>query len=74
MMVNLLWKLNRPSVTAKLEIQFLHPAKVDEPIDFEAHSSSQEGRVTRVQAKAATPAGKVIARASAIYVQLGNRG
>lgn len=72
-MGNLLWKLKRPSVTAALEVRFLYPAKVDEPIHFEAHISSQERRVTRMQAKAATPAGKVIARASATYVQLGNR-
>ena len=72
MMVNLLWKLNRPSVTAKLEVRFLQPAKVDEPIDFEAHIGSQEGRVTRMQAKAATAAGKAIAQASAMCIQLGN--
>ena len=72
MMVNLLWKLNRPSVTAKLEIRFLYPAKVGQPIDFEAHISTREGRVTRMQAKAALPAGKVIAQASATCIQLGN--
>lgn len=75
LMVNLLWKLQRPSMTAELTLRFLQPARIGEPIECEGWIASEKGsssrRVYQMEAQAKNPAGQTIARAHARCVQVG---
>jgi acyl-coenzyme A thioesterase PaaI-like protein len=68
MMVNLLWVTGRPSVTAELTVRFKQPARIGEPVDFEARVDSEESRVIRMSGDAKSAAGSVIASATASCV------
>ena len=69
-MVNFLWKLENPSVTGEMTVRFHRPARVGEPIDFEAHVGSQKGRLFQMKGTAKTSAGRLIASASASCIRV----
>ncbi len=73
LMGNLLWKLERPSVTAEMSVRFLKPAHVGKPLQGEAWVSSQKGRVCIVEAAARNAAGDVVAEAKGRFVQIGKK-
>lgn len=74
LMANLLWKLNLPSVTAKLTVKFLRPAKASEPLDCEAWILSEGKKSHRRQYEIAASArnsrGVLVAQASARCIQV----
>ena len=74
LMVNLLWSLGRPSVTAELTVRFLRPARVGDPIDFEGWITSEKeaGKriVYKMESAAREPAGRVVAEAAATCVRV----
>ena len=70
LMVNLLWTLQWPAVTADLTIRFKKPAKVGVPLDCEAWVEDENGRLFLMQAEAKTSDGTVVAAASAKCVRL----
>lgn len=65
MMVNLLWVTKRPAVTAELTVRFKTPARVGEPLDFEARIASEKNRLIRMEAAAKTGNGRLVAAATA---------
>ena len=71
LMGNLLWKLQRPSVTAELTVRFRQPARVGEPLVCEAQVDSEARRQMWMTAVAKTKEGAVVADARARYVQVG---
>ena len=73
LMGNLLWKLERPSVTAEMSVWFLKPAHVGKPLQGEAWVFSQKGRVCIVEAAARDAAGDVVAEAKGRFVQIGKK-
>lgn len=70
MMVNLLWALKEPSVTADLTLKLRRPAPVGEPLDCEAWIHEEAGRIRRMEAEAKNSEGEVVARASARCVRI----
>ena len=73
LMGNLLWKLERPSVTAEMSIRFLKPAHVGKLLRGEAWVSSQKGRVSIVEAAARNAAGNLVVEAKGRFVQIGKK-
>ena len=73
MMVNLLWTLKRPSVTASLKLQLKRPAKVSEPLNCEAWVKEETGRIYLMEAEARNSKGEVVASASAKCLRIGER-
>lgn len=75
LMVNLLWTLKLPSVTAQMTVRFHRPARVGQTLKCEAGILSQKGQLYRkvyeMEAVARTLKGKLIARATALCVQVG---
>ncbi len=69
-MGNLLWKLGIPVVTAEMTVRFISPARVGQPIVFEAVIRRHRGRVYQMHGTAKSGAGRSIAEASAKYVQI----
>jgi len=70
LMGNLLWKLQRPSVTAELTVRFRQPARVGQPLVCEGQVESEERRSVWMTAAARTTDGAVVADARARYVQV----
>ena len=52
LMVNLLWKLKLPSVTAEMTVRFFQPASVGTPLECEAWIASEKGRLYGMEATA----------------------
>lgn len=71
LMGNLLWQLGEPALTAELTIRFLRPARVGHPLVCEASVQGAKGRLRRMAAVARTPAGQLVAEASARCVTPG---
>lgn len=71
LMGNLLWKLQRPAVTAELTVRFRRPARVGEPLVCEGQVESVQRRSVWMTAAARTADGAVVADARARYVQIG---
>ena len=69
-MVNLLWKLGLPSVTAEMTVRFHQTAKVNEPLDFEAHIGSHKNRLFRMKATARSRDEQIVATASATCLRV----
>ena len=65
LMVNLLWKLKLPAVTAEMTVRFFQPASVGVPLRCEAWVASEKGRLCGMEAIAKTPQGRLIAQATA---------
>ena len=65
LMVNLLWTLQHPAVTAEIAVRLHRPARTDEPMDCEARIESKTGRLFRMKSEAKNPQGKLIATATA---------
>lgn len=65
MMVNLLWTLKRPAVSAQFTVRLRKPAKVGEPLDCESWVGEESDRVFRMEAEARNLAGEVVASATA---------
>ncbi len=65
MMINLLWVTKRPAVTAELTVRFKKPARVGEPLDFEARVVSEEDHLIRMEAVAKIRNGRLVAAATA---------
>lgn len=65
MMVNLLWVLKKPAVSAQFTVHLRRPTYVGEPLDCEAWIAEESGRVFRTEAEARNLEGEVVARASA---------
>lgn len=68
LMVNLLWSLKLPSVTAEMTVRFHQPARVGEPLECEAGILAQKGksgRLYEMEATAKNPQGGLVAQASA---------
>jgi len=74
MMVNLLWTLKMPAVTAELKLRLSRPARVGEPLDCEAWIVSEEGRIIRTEGSARNQRGEVVARATARCVKVEGDG
>ncbi len=70
LMVNLLWTLDLPAVTAELTTRFHRPAGVGHAINCEARLVSKRGRLFRMEAEAKTLHGERIASASAKCVRI----
>lgn len=70
LMGNLLWRIQRPAVTAELTTRFLRPAPVGRPLRCEASIKSESGRLLWLQAVAKTVAGQVVATAAARFVRV----
>ena len=70
LMGNLLWKQERPSVTAEMSVRFLKPAHVGKPLRGEAWIASHKGRVCVMEAAAWDAAGGVVAEAKGRFVQV----
>lgn len=70
MMVNLLWALKQPAVTAELKLRLSRPAKVGEALDCEAWIVSEEGRIVRTEGAVKNRAGEMVARATARCVKI----
>lgn len=70
LMGNLLWKLQRPSVTAELTVRFRQPACVGQPLVCEAHIDSEARRQVWMTATAKTEGGAVVAEARARCVEV----
>ena len=71
MMVNLLWTLKQPAVTAEMTLRLHRPARVGEPLDCEAWVAAREGRIYRMEAEAKNCEGVLVARARARCVKVG---
>lgn len=78
LMGNLLWKLQRPAVTAELTTRFRRPIRVGQPLACEAwvaeSSRGGTGRVIFMEAVAKSAAGTVMASATARCVRIGDGG
>ena len=70
MMVNLLWTLQEPSVTADLTLKLRLPARVNEPLDCESWIVEQAGRIFRMAAEARNARSEVVARTTARCVRM----
>ena len=70
MMVNLLWKLKLPAVTAELTVRFLKPTRVGESIDCQAHVKSEQGKLFLMEGKAKNSDGGLVAAAFAKCVRV----
>ena len=64
MMVNLLWTMKRPAVSAQFTVNLRKPAKVGEPLDCESWVAEESGRVFRMEAEAKNSKGEVVAAAT----------
>ncbi len=60
-MVNLLWKLGKNSVTAELNIRLKKAAKVGEKLHFSGWVDKQEGRIIYTGAEARNATGSILA-------------
>lgn len=69
-MVNLLWKLGEPAVTAEMSVRFLRPAPVGAALAFEAWIARRSGRLFRMEAEARDEQGRAVARGQAKCVRL----
>ena len=70
LMVNLLWKLKLPSVTAEMTVRFFRPAPVGAPLECEAWIASEKGRLYGMEATSRTPKGQLVAQATAKCVRV----
>ena len=70
LMVNLLWKLKLPSVTAEMTVRFFQPASVATPLECEAWIVSEKGRLYGMEATAKTSKGRLIAQATTKCVRV----
>ena len=65
-------KLNRPlqllAVTRHLEIDYLHPAPLDQPLTLISHHVRREGRKLFHQAELRNAEGKVLARGQGLFI------
>lgn len=64
-MLNLLWKTNKPAVTASLGVDFKKPAKVGERLIFKAHIEKEKGKIIHARSQACLEDGTVIAESKA---------
>jgi uncharacterized protein (TIGR00369 family) len=67
-MVTLLIKMGHFAATAELNVRFLRPLRVDEPIEVRARLVENRGRVFRVAAVATRADGTDVARAESTCV------
>ncbi len=65
MMVNLLWALKNPAVSAQFSVRLRRPAIVGEPLDCEAWITEESGPIFRTEAEARNARGEVVALATA---------
>jgi uncharacterized protein (TIGR00369 family) len=63
-MVTLLNRLGHLAVTAELTVRFVRPARVDERLDITAKLVGRRGKVVSLEARATSPDGSEVARAS----------
>ncbi len=71
-MLNLLWKIGKPALTVKLDVDFKRPAKVGEELFFEAEIEKEEKRLIYAKAHAQTQDGTLIAQAKAKCFRIKN--
>ena len=69
-MVNLLWKLGRPVVSAQIEVKLLQPASPGEVLHFEACISEDKEKVVYTMAKATRQDRTLIASATAKCIEV----
>ena len=69
-MVNLLWKLGRPAISARIEVRLSQSVKVGETIYFEGRISKDGRKVIHTQAKAMKKDHTVVASATAKCVEV----
>lgn len=65
LMVNLLWTLQKPAVTAEFALRLRRPARVGEALDCEAWVREESGRIFQMEARAKNPRDEVVATATA---------
>jgi acyl-coenzyme A thioesterase PaaI-like protein len=70
LMVNLLWVLKLPAVTAELKLRLHRPAGVGEPLDSAASIKADKSRLYQMEAEARTVQGELVATASAQCVKV----
>ena len=70
-MVTLLIKMGHLAATAELNVRFLKPLRVGDPIEVRAWLIENRGRVFRVAAAATQPDGTEVARAESTCVAVG---
>src|SRR6185312_14205134 len=61
------------AVTAELQIEYLRPIPVNEPVEVEAREVSRDGRNLHYEAEIRNPAGKPLARARGRFVAIATR-
>ena len=69
LMVNLLWTLHMPAVTATLNIRLRRPARVGEALDCEAWIKEESGRFFLMESHAQNAEGEIVATATAQCVR-----
>jgi len=70
-MVNLLWKLGRPVVSAQMEVKLFQPTKPGEILYFKATISKDSPKVVYTQAEARKKDHTLVASATAKCVEVG---
>ncbi|MFC1704430.1 PaaI family thioesterase [Candidatus Omnitrophota bacterium] len=69
-MVNLLWKLGKPAVTAELKINLRKPAKIGQKLFFKSSIREENTRMINVCADARDESNDVVAEATAKCVRV----
>ena len=69
-MVNLLWKLGRPAISAEIEVKLFQPVKLGEIIYFEGRISKDSKKLIYTQAKAMKENHTLVASATAKCVEV----
>jgi len=64
-MVNLLWKLNKPAVSAEINLRLKRPAKVGQTLTFSGRIIREGGRLIETYGEALDPGGLIVASATA---------
>lgn len=67
---SLLWILERPAVTARLEVDFRRRAHIDTDYTAEAWCERIDGRKLHLLAVVRDPAGEVVAEARSLFVEV----
>ncbi len=74
MMVNLLWVLKGPAVSAEFTVKLHRPAEVGAPLDCEAWVVEERGRIFEMKAEAKTGEGERVASAEARCLKVKGEG
>ncbi|MFC1593774.1 PaaI family thioesterase [Candidatus Omnitrophota bacterium] len=69
-MVNLLWKVSKPAVTAELNLQLKKPAKVGKTLFFTGSIVSENSRIVYTKAHAQNELGDIVAKATAKCIRV----